>query len=138
MFVARACGTTSSSSHLSQAGRGLFDGDLALVVDAGPDADALSGHEAAPVQLHTTDDRTRAQTAHAELVLHLTVKRLLRTAAPVPVPNTCGISGMQLMARCIDGRTRKIRTHAKQSLLHRPLPSDSVMPGYQENIYSEV
>ena len=65
------------ASHLSEAGGGAFDGDLAAVVDGGPDADALAGHEASPVQFQTADDRTGAQTAHPELVLHLTVKRLL-------------------------------------------------------------
>ena len=82
-------------SHLCEAGGGLLDGDLALVVDAGPNADTLAGDESTPLQLQAAEDWTGAQTAHAELMLHLAVERLLRreTAAAKQHQRCAMISG---------------------------------------------
>ena len=65
-------------THLGEAAPGPLDGDLALVVDGGPDVDGLAGHVAAPVQPHPAGDRARGQAGHAQLVLDLTVERLLK------------------------------------------------------------
>ena len=65
-------------THLGEAAPGPLDGDLALVVDGGPDVDRLAGHVAAPVQPHPAGDRARGEAGHAQLVLDLTVERLLK------------------------------------------------------------
>ncbi len=65
-------------THLCKAAPGPLDGDLALVVDGGPDVDGLAGHVAAPVQPHATRDRAGGEAGHAQLVLDLTVERLLK------------------------------------------------------------
>ena len=65
-------------SHLCEAAPGPLDGDLALVVDGGPDVDGLAGHVAAAVQAHAARDRARGQARHAQLVLDLAVERLLK------------------------------------------------------------
>ena len=65
-------------SHLCEAAPGPLDGDLALVVDGGPDVDRLAGHVAAPVQPHPTRDRPGGEAGHPQLVLDLTVERLLK------------------------------------------------------------
>lgn len=68
----------SAVSHLCEAAPGPLDGDLALVVDGGPDVDGLAGHVAAAVQAHAARDRARGQARHAQLVLDLAVERLLK------------------------------------------------------------
>ena len=68
----------SGVAHLCEAAPGPLDGDLALVVDGGPDVDGLAGHVAAAVQAHAARDRPRGQTRHAQLVLDLAVERLLK------------------------------------------------------------
>ena len=65
-------------THLGEAAPGPLDGDLALVVDSGPDVYGLAGHVAAPVQPHPAGDRARGEAGHAQLVLDLTVERLLK------------------------------------------------------------
>ena len=65
-------------THLCEAAPGPLDGDLALVVDGGPDVDRLAGHVAAPVQPHPTRDRPGGEAGHPQLVLDLTVERLLK------------------------------------------------------------
>ena len=65
-------------THLREAAPGPLDGDLALVVDGGPDVDGLAGHVAAAVQAHAARDRARGQARHAQLVLDLAVERLLK------------------------------------------------------------
>ena len=65
-------------THLCEAAPGPLDGDLALVVDGGPDVDGLAGHVAAAVQAHAARDRARGQARHAQLVLDLAVERLLK------------------------------------------------------------
>ncbi len=65
-------------THLREAAPGPLDGDLALVVDGGPDVDGLAGHVAAPVQPDPAGDRARGEAGHAQLVLDLTVERLLK------------------------------------------------------------
>ena len=65
-------------THLREAASGPLDGDLALVVDGGPDVDGLAGHVAAPVQPDPAGDRARGEAGHAQLVLDLTVERLLK------------------------------------------------------------
>ena len=72
------CIPCSLRTHLCEAAPGPLDGDLALVVDGGPDVDRLAGDVAAPVQPHPTRDRARGEAGHAKLVLDLTVKRLLK------------------------------------------------------------
>ena len=65
-------------TYLGEAAPGPLDSDLALVVDGGPDVDGLAGHVAAPVQPHPARDRPRGEAGHAQLVLDLAVKRLLK------------------------------------------------------------
>ena len=65
-------------THLREAAPGPLDGDLALVVDGGPDVDGLAGHVASPVQPDPAGDRARSETGHAQLVLDLAVERLLK------------------------------------------------------------
>ena len=72
------CSAFPSRTHLCEAAPGPLDGDLALVVDGGPDVDGLAGHVTSSVQPHTTRDWARGETRHAQLVLYLTVERLLK------------------------------------------------------------
>ena len=65
-------------THLCEAAPGPLDGDLALVVDGGPDVDGLTRHVASSVQPHATRDWACGETRHAQLVLYLTVERLLK------------------------------------------------------------
>ena len=65
-------------THLGKAAPGPLDGDLALVVDGGPDVDGLARHVAASVQPHANCDRARGETRHAQFVLYLAVERLLK------------------------------------------------------------
>ena len=64
-------------THLGKAAPGPLDGDLALVVDGGPDVDGLAGHVAAPVEPDPAGDGAGGQAGHPQLVLDLTVERLL-------------------------------------------------------------
>ena len=66
-------------TDLSQTAPGPLDGDLALVVDGGPDVDGLPRHVASPVQPDPAGDWPRGQAGHTQLVLYLTVERLLHT-----------------------------------------------------------
>ena len=78
LFLAYINLNQSAVSHLCEAAPGPLDGDLALVVDGGPDVDGLAGHVAAAVQAHAARDRARGQARHAQLVLDLAVERLLK------------------------------------------------------------
>ena len=63
--------------YLCEGAPGALDGDLALVVDGGPDVDGLAGHVAAPVEPDPAGDGAGGQAGHPQLVLDLTVERLL-------------------------------------------------------------
>ena len=65
-------------THLREAAPGPLDGDLALVVDGGPDVDGLPGHVASPVQPDPAGDGARGEAGHAQLVFYLAVEGLLQ------------------------------------------------------------
>ena len=52
-------------THLREAAPGPLDGDLALVVDGGPDVDGLAGHVASPVEPDPAGDRAGGEAGHA-------------------------------------------------------------------------
>ena len=81
-------------TYLAETGGRLLDGDPALVVDGGPDADGLSGHVASPVQPYPAMDGAGCQAREAQLVLDLAVERLLSK----------GIEGVRLVDRRREGR----------------------------------
>ncbi len=55
----------------------MLDGDFAVVGDRGPDGDGLSGHVASAVESDSAGDRAGSHARQTDLVLDLTVERLL-------------------------------------------------------------
>ena len=56
----------------------MFDCNFAVVCDCGPDADGLPGDVATSVQPDPTRDRTGRHAGQPDLVLNLTMERLLK------------------------------------------------------------
>lgn len=66
-------------SYLCQRCLGAFDGHVAGIGDEGGDQYILTGHITTTIQNHTTLDLSAAHAGdHAQLVLHLASKGLLR------------------------------------------------------------
>ena len=64
-------------TDLSQTAPGSLHCDLALIVNSSPDIDGFTRDVTSPVQSHPAGHRPGGQTGHTQLVLNLTVERLL-------------------------------------------------------------
>ena len=56
----------------------MLDGDFAVVGDGGPDGDGLARNVTSSVETDSTSHRTGSHACQADLVLDLTVERLLK------------------------------------------------------------